>query len=473
MNQQDFLCLIPLMIIGGAPILIMIIMTVTRNFIVISGASTILLISAFISIFAIGTQIPHSISTLFIIDNFSLQLVGIIILAGFFVMVLSFDFLQHQETEKGEYLVVFFVSLLGSMMLVMSVHLISFFLGIETLSIALFILIAYRKTHDQAIEAGVKYFVLASVSSAFLLFGMGLIYVETGALEFGKIAIAIESAGLTNTLMFAGFGMMMVGLGFKLALVPFHMWTPDVYKGAPVPVSAFIATLSKGSVLAVFIRFFFDLSIFEYEGYVMIITVISILSMFVGNFLAIRQNNIKRILAYSSISNLGYLMIPLLTGNDTGIQSLLFYLVSYIFTTLGAFGIIAVLSVKEKDTETIGDIKGLFWKRPGIAIIFVIMMLSLAGIPLTAGFMAKFYVVYAGINSGLWLLVISLIISSVIGLYYYLRIIVSVFSREVAGPFRATSFAGSLVLIMLTAVILWLGIFPQWMFEHFAGITGF
>jgi NADH-quinone oxidoreductase subunit N len=273
--------------------------------------------------------------------------------------------------------------------------------------------------------------------------------------------------------LLAGFGMMMVGLGFKLALVPFHMWTPDVYQGAPAPVSAFIATVSKGSVIAVLYRFFYELRLFEIENLVVIISVISVLSMFTGNLLAIRQNNVKRILAYSSISNLGYLMIPLLTGDQTGLQALMFYVVSYIFTTLGAFGVVAVLSGREREAEMIADYRGLFWKQPVLAIVFTVMLLSLAGIPLTAGFMAKFYVVFAGIGSNLWLLVISLAINSVIGLYYYLRIVVAMFLPKDVPSLKVLSFTASLVLILLTAGILWMGVFPQQLLEIFAGISSF
>jgi NADH-quinone oxidoreductase subunit N len=473
MNQADFSYLVPFIIIAGAPILMMLIITLTKNFRILYGLSLGAMILAFISLFFTGNSIPHHVSSLLVLDQFSVVFMMVIILASLLVTLLSYNYLQYQESEKGEYLIVLFVAVLGSIILVSATHFISFFLGIETLSIALFILIAYRKIHSHAIEAGVKYFVLASVSSAFLLFGMGLIYANTGEMQFEKIAIALHSSGFSTPVLLAGFGMMLVGLGFKLALVPFHTWTPDVYQGAPAPVTAFIATISKGAVMAFLLRFLYELDAIGNKKVILIITIISVLSMFTGNFLALRQQNIKRILAYSSIANLGYLLVTLLTGSDLGIQAAAFYLISYIITTLAAFGVIGLLSGKDYEAENLTDYKGLFWKRPWVVVVFTLALLSLAGIPITSGFMAKFYIVFAGVNANLWLLVVSLILNSVIGLYYYLRIITTLFTPANALKFPVISIPGQLVLFITATGILWLGIFPQWFFELFSGFSGF
>ena len=264
----------------------------------------------------------------------------------------------------------------------------------------------------------------------------------------------------------------MVGLGFKLALVPFHMWTPDVYQGAAVPVTTYIATVSKGAVMAVLLRFFFAIHGYENPRFILIITLIAILSMFVGNLLALRQQNVKRILAYSSIANMGYLLVTLLIGNESGIRAAIFYIASYIVTSLGAFGVITLLSTRQNDADTIDYYKGLFWKRPWMAIVFTLALLSLAGIPLTTGFIAKFYVVFTGIHSGLWLLVISLIINSVIGLYYYLRVITALFSPADDAKLPAVSFAGHIVLAVVAAGILWLGVNPEGFLSLIARFSG-
>jgi NADH-quinone oxidoreductase subunit N len=340
-----------------------------------------------------------------------------------------------------------------------------FFLGFETLSISLYILIAFQRTKKSSIEAGIKYLILASVSSAFLLFGMALIYTSCGSMQFSGIATAIRQQANFSSLLLTGFGMMLLGIGFKLALAPFHMWTPDVYQGAPAPVTAYIATVSKGALMAVFIRFFFALRGFDNQGFFAVISAIAILSMFVGNLLALRQQNLKRILAYSSIANMGYLIVILLIGGNKGIQAAVFYLISYFITTIGTFGVIALLSSADLVKERIEDYKGLFWKRPWIAIVFTLSVLSLAGIPVTAGFVAKFYLIFEGMQAGLMVLVFAMIINSVIGLFYYLRIINALFSKGSDSQLPGISLIGNITLVLIAVSIVLLGIYPGWLID--------
>jgi NADH-quinone oxidoreductase subunit N len=472
MTGIDFLSLSPMMILAGAPVIIMLTIAFRRAYKVIYGFSIMAFLIAFVSNLLLIPSIPHTVSSLIIIDGFTVLLSAVIILTSLIVLVISKDFVIQQKNEKEEYFIILLVAALGALILAAAGNFVTLFLGIETLSVSLYILVAYRKEKDASIEAGVKYLVLASVSSAFLLFGMGLIYVETGSLEFRLLARAVSQMDPFPPLLLAGFGMMMVGLGFKLALVPFHMWTPDIYQGAPIPVTAFIATVSKGAVMAVFIRFFLAIKGFESEHFFIVISFIAIISMFVGNILAIKQQNIKRILAYSSISNMGYLLVTLLTGTRAGIDAAVFYIISYIITILGAFIVIALNSIKESDAEMVSDYKGLFWKKPWLAFVFTLVMLSLAGIPLTGGFMAKFYVVFAGIYSNLWLLIICLIINSVIGLYYYLRVIVMMFTPADAREYPSLNITAKTILAMIAVGILWLGLAPAWMFRIIESLTG-
>ena len=465
MTEKDFLCLTPFLIIATAPVVIMIVISVLRNYKVVFGFSVLSLLAAFSSIFFILPSVPHTIEPLFIIDVYSLFFLGIIIISALLVTFLSYDYIKQLEGVREEYYIILFTSTLGAALLVVANHFILFFLGIETLSISLYILIAFQKSKSNSIEAGIKYLILASVSSAFLLFGMALIYTAFGTMQFTAIVTAIGTGGQLSSLVISGFGMIMVGLGFKLALVPFHMWTPDVYQGAPAPVSAYVATVSKGAVMAILIRFFFNLRGFDNHNLNIAISGIAILSMFVGNILAIRQTNIKRLLGYSSIANMGYLIIILLTGSNKGIQASVFYLISYIFTTIGAFGVITLLSTSECEAEKIEDFKGLFWKRPWIAIVFTLSLLSLAGIPVTAGFIAKFYVILEGMKAGLMVLVISMIINSVIGLYYYLRIITMLFSTSTDTKLPELSFIGNFTLAITGVSILFLGIYPGWLID--------
>jgi NADH-quinone oxidoreductase subunit N len=448
----------------------MITITISRNYKVIYGFSLFMFLAAFLSLIIVLPNTPYKVDPLLIFDNFSILLLGTIYCISFLITILSYVYLNHQGGEREEYFIILFVATLGASVLVTANHFISFFLGLETLSISLYVLVAYLKNRDYCIEAGVKFLVIASVATAFLLFGMGLIYASTGTMSFKDIAVSIGSSGL-SPLLVTGFGMMLVGIGFKLALVPFHMWTPDVYQGAPAPVSGFIATVSKGSVLAIALRFFFEIHGYQYTTLVIIISIIAIFSMFTGNLLALKQKNFKRMLAYSSIAHLGYLLITLLTGTAFGIQAAIFYLISYMITTLGAFGVISILSVYERDAEDIEDLKGLYWKNPWIAIVLSLTILSLAGIPLTAGFIAKFYLVMAGLKSGLWILAFSLIINTVISLYYYLNVIKTMFTASEKEKYISLPLAGNLVLVIVVIGILFLGILPSFLTEIISGFS--
>lgn len=465
MTEQDFLILTPFLIIALAPIIIMTVISILRNYKVVFWFSVLALLAAFISIFFILPLVPHTIEPLFIIDMYSMFFLGLLIVSALLVTLISYKYIQQLAGVKEEYYIVLFTSTLGAALLAVANHFVLFFLGLETLSISLYVLIAFQRSKSNSIEAGIKYLILASVSSAFLLFGMALIYTALGTMQFSAIVSALGGGNQLSPLIITGFGMMMVGIGFKLALAPFHMWTPDVYQGAPAPVSAFVATVSKGAVMAVLIRFFFNLKGFDNHYLFGAISGIAVLSMFVGNILAIKQKNIKRLLGYSSIANMGYLIIILLTGTSKGIQASLFYLISYFVTTIGAFGVISLLSTREYEVEKIEDFRGLFWQRPGIAVVLTLSLLSLAGIPLTSGFIAKFYVILEGMNAGLLLLVISLIINSVIGLYYYLRIITTLFSATGETKLPAVSFTGNVTLAILGATILLLGVYPGWLID--------
>ncbi len=465
MSGKDLLCLTPFLILATAPVIIMIVISLLRNYRVVYGFSVLSLSAAFISIFFIAPAIPHTIEPLFNIDEYALFFIGIIIISALLVTFISYDYINQLEGVKEEYFIVLFTSTLGASLLAVANHFVLFFLGIETLSISLYILIAFQRSRSDSIEAGIKYLILASVSSAFLLFGMALIYTAMGTMQFSMIISSIGTAGHLSPLVLAGFGMILVGIGFKLALVPFHMWAPDVYQGAAAPVSAYIATASKGAVMAVLIRLFFNLRGFNNHYLFMAVSVIAVLSMFTGNILALMQKNIKRLLAYSSIANMGYLIIILLTGSNGGVQASVFYLISYFITTMGAFGVISLLSTPSNEADKIEDFRGLFWTRPWIAIVFTLSLLSLAGIPVTAGFIAKFYLIFEGMKEGLMILVISLIINSVIGLYYYLRIVTALFTVSPENKLPQLSLTGNISLSVIGISILILGIYPGWLID--------
>lgn len=466
MTKIDLLCLIPFIITASAPILLMIIITISRNLKSVYTFSLLMFLSAFCSLFLTAPFLTHKISTLIIIDPYGIMFMGIILSAGFLITIISHEYLKKQSGEREEYFIILFLAVLGSMFLIVAESFVTFFLGLETLSISLYVLIAYLKNRNDCIEASVKFLIVSSLSSAFMLFGMGLIYAETGTMNFQEIATEGGNVkNLLSPLFLTGAGLILTGIGFKLALVPFHIWTPDIYQGAPAPVTTFIATVSKGSVLALALRLFIDIRGFEKETFIVVVSGISALSMFTGNLLALNQTNIKRLLAYSSIANMGYLMIPLLTGTSIGVEAAMFYLAAYLITTLGAFGVISTLSVCERDAENVEDFRGLFWTSPWLATVMTLALVSLAGIPLTAGFISKFYVVLSGIDSKLWFLAVCLVVNSVISLFYYLRVIKTMFSPAETKTLITVPIASGIALMIILAGILFLGIFPSFLTE--------
>src|SRR5919108_659775 len=341
-------------------------------------------------------------------------------------------------------------------------------MGLLPLMVIAATVIAYLRTRARPLEAALKYLILAAASAAFLLFGLALVYAELGTMEFGRMAMLLATAdNIRRALVFTGLAMTVTGIGFKLAVVPFHMWTPDVYEGAPAPVAAFVATVSKGAIVALLLRYIVQTGAYPYGSLLLTFSVMAGASMVVGNLLALLQENVKRILAYSSIAHLGYLLVALVAGGPRGVEAATYYLVAYMLTTLSAFGSVIVLSEKEQDAENVAAYRGLFWRRPWLAMAFTAALLSLAGIPLTAGFVGKFYVLLTGVESALWPLIFLLVFGSVVGLFYYLRLVVAMYAPgpeapdlHLTRPEPSLSFATILTLTILTIGVLWLGLFP-------------
>jgi NADH-quinone oxidoreductase subunit N len=461
------------MLIAGAPVVIMLVLGWYRNHPLTFFLTLVGIFLAFLVLCGILPMIPRRITGLLIFDKFSVFFIGLILASGFVVAFLSYDYLKTRKEDPEEFYILLLLAILGSSVIVASQHFGSFFIGLEILSVSLYALIAYTR-NELSIEAGVKYLVLAAASAAFLLFGIALIYLETGTMAFSQIGSGIASPTLIRSMFLAGTAMVIIGIGFKLALVPFHMWTPDVYEGAPAPVTAFVATASKGALFALLMRYSMQVDIRPHSPLFLVFASLSVLSMFGGNLLALFQNNVKRILAYSSIAHLGYLLVAFLSGGQMRVPAVMYYLTAYFVTTLGAFGVVTVLSDKERDMDSLEEYRGLFWRRPWIAGAFSAMLFSLAGIPLTAGFIGKFYLIAAGAEASLWLLVLVLVLNSAIGLFYYLRVIVimSVRSSGEGIPTVRLPLAGSLALVLLAAVLIWLGVLPGSLIDIIHSMAG-
>ena len=464
MTSADLTALLPLIVVAATAVVVVLVVAFYRNHMAAAGVTLVGLILAFAMLPVAASVTPRRVPPLLVMDSYALFYMGLIFAASLVVTVMAYGYLEGREGNLEEFYILTLLATLGSVVLVASNHFVSLFLGLELLSVALYVLIAYFRTAHRPLEAGIKYLILAAASSAFLLFGVALVYAGMGTMDFERLAVLMVPGGEARSgSLLLGLAMIMTGIGFKLAVVPFHMWTPDVYEGAPAPVTAFVATVSKGAVFALLLRYFVQVNGYAYESLSLVFTVIALSSMFVGNLLALMQDNVKRLLAYSSIAHLGYVLVAFLASGATGVEAVTYYLVAYVVTTLGAFGVVTVLSDHRRDSDTIEDYRGLFWSRPSLAVIFTAMLLSLAGIPLTAGFLGKFYVLVAGVESALWVLVLALVINSALGLFYYLRIVVAMLGRPAEGMREGAptlSFAGGLVLVLLAFLVLWLGVYP-------------
>ncbi|GAC1586122.1 MAG: NADH-quinone oxidoreductase subunit NuoN [Chitinophagaceae bacterium] len=466
MNEFQFSALLPYTLLAAASIVVILLIAFRQSHTVIQVVGFILMCMVIAALLKVKGILPVSILPLFQIDGFALLFTGLIIFCVLIVGLFSFIYFEEREESPKEYYILLFLATLGAAVLTISRHFISLFIGLELLSVSLYALIAYLRNRNNAVEAGMKYLVLAALSSAFLLFGMALIYMDTGTMEFTAIAQKINRSSVHSALFITGAGVMIVAIGFKLALVPFHLWAADVYQGAPTPVTAFIATVSKIGVFAVLVRFAQAINLQHYPQASTIFSVIAIASMIMGNLLALQQQNIKRLLAYSSIAHFGYLLVAFLPGNAAGIEASIFYLLSYSITLLSAFGIVILLSTRRKDAENLTIYRGLFWKNPLMAAVLTIALFSLAGIPLTAGFPAKFFVLTSGVQQHVWLPVIVLVLTSIIGLYYYLRVISVLFAEsrsteikeKTLHPFFYIATYATLVVLMFLLCLL--GTFP-------------
>jgi len=462
-TASDLLALLPLLLVAATSVIVMLAAAVHRNHALALVLTLLGLAGAFCSVFFAHLR---QVTALLIIDSYALFFMGLIVAASFTVALLAYGYLAAREGNREEFYVLILVATLGAMVLAASTHFVSFFLGLEILSVALYALISYLHGRALPVEAGIKYLVLAAASAAFLLFGIALLYAALGTMEFARVAqILATTVDLNLTLLLPGVALIVTGIGFKLALVPFHMWTPDVYEGAPAPVTAFVATVSKGGMFALLLRYFHQSGAHTFAPVFLMFSIIAVASMFAGNLLALLQNNVKRILAYSSIAQMGYLLVAFQIGGPIGTSAAAFYLVAYFVMTLGAFAVVTVLSERERDADLLDDYRGLFWRRPALALVFTAMLLSLAGIPLTAGFLGKFYIVAAGASAGAWALIVILVITSTIGLFYYLRVVVVLYQQPATSdrahePIPRQASAATLVLAALTVILVWLGVYP-------------
>jgi NADH-quinone oxidoreductase subunit N len=393
----------------------------------ISAMAIVLLVVACIAVILLPSGKLSTFGGSFVVDDFA-RFVKILAFGGTAAAILmSFDFVRRAGMRKFEYPILMLLSAVGMGMLISATDLIALYLGLELMSLSLYVIAAIDRDSVKSTEAGLKYFVLGALSSGMLLYGASLIYGATGQISFAGIAQAAPQGGLALTF---GLVFLLAGLCFKVSAVPFHMWTPDVYEGSPTPVTAFFASATKVAAMAVFVRATMTAFPTVTLQWQQILVFVSIASMALGAFAAIGQTNIKRLLAYSSIGHMGFALVGLAAGTAEGVQGVLIYIAIYVTMTLGAFA--CVLSMKQPTgmVENISDLAGLARTSPMMAFLFAMLMFSLAGIPPLAGFFAKFYVFLAAINAGLYALAVIGVLTSVVGAYYYLAIVKTMYFDE-------------------------------------------
>ena len=423
----------------------------------LSGFAVMLLILAGVLILLMPADKTVAFGGSFVVDAFSRYLKLLVLVGSIGVVLLSVEFLRDLQRRKFEYPILILLATTGMLMLISAADLIALYLGFELMSLSLYVMAAIDRDNARSTEAGLKYFVLGALSSGMLLYGASLIYGFTGTVSFVGIAQAVGDGGLGLTF---GLVFLLAGLCFKVSAVPFHMWTPDVYQGAPTPVTAFFAAAPKVAAIAIFMR----VSIAAFPGIALqwqqIIVFVSIASMALGSFAAIGQRNIKRLMAYSSIAHMGFALVGLAAGTSDGIQGVLVYMAIYVAMTLGTFACIISMRRHGKPVEDISDLAGLARTKPVMAFFFAVLMFSMAGVPPLAGFFAKFYVFLAAIQAGLFTLAVLGVISSVVGAYYYLMIVKTMYFDEPAEAFDTMAGELGTVLGVSGLVVLLFSLYP-------------
>ena len=467
-TQAQWLALLPILLTAATPIAVMSAIAVRRHHWWNATISVIGLNLALISTIFAAQSGAQIVTPLLVVDHYAVFYMALVLVTTLATATLLHAYMEGFQGNKEEIYLLLTISALGAVVLACANHLASLFIGVELLSVPLYAMVAYPVKLRSALEGGLKYLVLSAAASAFLLFGMALIYSQTGTLSFRAIAAWSSVAGTGNAVVLVGVSLMLVGAGFKLSMVPFHFWTPDVYEGAPAPVTGFLATASKTAMFAVLLRFFIEGGFFRYVTVLDVLSAMAVASILVGNVLALMQNNLKRMLAYSSIAHFGYLLVALIASGPLAVEAVGVYLITYVVTTLSAFGVITLMSSPfgERDAAQIYDYRGLFWRRPVLTSIMTVAMLSLAGIPLTAGFIGKFYIIAAGVDQRLWFLLAVVVLGSAIGLYYYLRVMITLYlldpqRRRFSAPLNWAQQAGGVMVLGLMLLMLLLGVYPE------------
>ncbi|MFM7786382.1 MAG: NADH-quinone oxidoreductase subunit NuoN [Gammaproteobacteria bacterium] len=465
LTATHILALAPLIVVVLTTVVVMLSVAWRRHHFLNATLTVLGLNAALLATVFARSQIPDAlqVTELVVFDHMSVFGSIAVLISTLGCATLFHAYLEGLKDNREEMYLLLLCGASGALVLVGATHMASFFIGLELMSVPLYGMIGYIIRDRRSLEASVKYLVLSGAASVFLLFGMALVYAATGTLAFGPLAAHADSE-----LVAIGIAMILIAIGFKLSLVPFHLWTPDVYHGAPAPVGAFLATVSKIAVVVVLLRWWQASGLGEMAVHWNLLAVLAAASIIGGNLLALLQNNLKRLLGYSSIAHFGFLLAAVIAGNAFSQEAIFVYLLTYMAATLSAFGVATLLSspYRGDDAQTLGDLRGLFWQRPFLSAVMTVSLLSLGGVPLTAGFIAKFYVIASTVSSELWWLAAVLVAGSAIGIFYYLRVMVSMFlaipgRRRLDAERDWGQRSGGVMTLALALFTIAAGLYPQ------------
>lgn len=466
-SAENFWWIVPEIVVTAYALVVLLVSVFGKGEKVSTACGTICLVGALTSLVCLlplWGLAADVFSGLYTIDPYGtfFKFVFVIILA--LVTIVSLRYTAREEIFSGEYYTLLMLGVLGMMVMVSSNSFITIFIGLEVMSLAIYVLCGLMRDSVKSVESSLKYFLLGAFATAFLLYGIAMIYVATGTVDLKELYIFVSLHGFAATPVFlGGIALLIVGFGFKIAAVPFHMWTPDVYEGAPTSITAYMATGVKAAAFGAFLRVLYTAFMPFISDWSMILWFIAVLTMVVGNVIALVQTNLKRLLAYSSIAHAGYILVAFVTGDKALSSSVLFYLVVYAFMNIGAFTVVILLGRKGEPNEEIESYAGLATRHPFIALSMSIFLLSLTGIPPLAGFMGKFYIFSSAIKAHYYWLAVIGVLNSAVAAYYYLRVLMYMYFKEPERELGALDFSPAYVIVILISIaaLLYMGILPR------------
>jgi len=460
-----------IIIIAGACVLLLVSLIPARGRMVLFAALSLAVVAAAaIATYALAGPVRPAYGGMFVVDGFAVFFKIVVLMVTALVILISPKYLEEEDLERGEYFVLLLFALAGMMIMTSAIDLVSIYVGLELMALSVYVLTGFMRHNPRSNEAALKYVILGAVSSAIFLYGVSLVYGLTGATQLSELAAALSRDGPSDPMLVLATVFMVTGLLFKVGAAPLHMWVPDVYEGAPTTITAFMSVGPKAAAFAIILRIFPEALTVVDDIWLPVVTVVAVLTLTLGSFVALVQTNIKRMLAYSSIAHAGFALLGLVAGGQDGIAGIMLYLLIYAFMNLGIFGTVVMMRKGDFGGENIEDYAGLAKSHPGLALLMLIFLFSLAGIPPTAGFFAKFYILAALVAQGHVALAVIAVLLSAVAAYFYLRIVMLMYMKE---PARSFDLALTPPLRLALAVAglgtVGIGLFPAWFLDMARG----